>query len=525
MSNGKEPRFKPSDTLINRQLFLKTGGETNTVEVPGDPRKNEVDRWYETGGNPPMRDVTSGNTVKYMIDGPAAFSEILKAIRTATGPGHFIYLLGWFCDVFLPLSANDNHTNLFALCTDLDQQGVQIRAMLWEQFLSTSAKAVLTAFGNLNTLFWLPPLIGVNNQAVQFFNALQKGGAITDDLTPPNGAHHQKVLIVNGSQGLIAFCGGVDINPDRIHTKDTFGVVAPGAPLHDVHCQIQGEGANELLQVFVERWNSHPKARPIDQAKGGLLPPSTQGSSNPLGQFVQIAETYGSGGKPFPSPRDTVPRMITKAIKAAREFIYVEDQYFVNMNIARLLASVLGNIKYLTILVPAASLTSDLPEVAFRRSQCIREIERNDGKGDLKRLRVRQLAPPGSPNTYVHAKTWIFDDRYAIIGSPNMNRRGWTHDSEVAAGILDASTDDEIAHHFAHQLRIDLWAKHLNMDNPSGKAQLVHGVHSIGFWDNFPPGARIERYFTPPMSPIEQLLFTHQRADYDIFWDSLFDPA
>ena len=51
--------------------------------------------------------------------------------------------------------------------------------------------------------------------------------------------------------------------------------------------------------------------------------------------------------------------------------------------------------------------------------------------------------PPTAPHSYVHAKVWIFDDQFAVIASVNTNRRSWTHDSEVAAGISDEGQPDE----------------------------------------------------------------------------------
>jgi phosphatidylserine/phosphatidylglycerophosphate/cardiolipin synthase-like enzyme len=540
MPNGPdEPRFKPATPLVDRTLFLQTGGEVNTVEVPGDPQKQEFDRWYGTGGTPPMRNPTAGNLVKYMIGGDATFREMLDAMRTAKQPGHFVYLLGWFLGLDFPLISADESTTIIKIFRDLDSKGVQIRAMLWEQFLPAGPKAtfdkVLGDFGRTKIFgyFNLPSsMLFANTDAVKFINTLPgklsspsigpTAGAITDDRHPLFGAHHQKLLAVGGENGLVAFCGGCDINPDRIFGAGIRGSFAPGAPLHDVHCRVQGPAADDLLSVFVERWDSHPATRAIDQARGGLLPAPPVGQSIKGGQFVQVAETYGKGGKPFPLPRNTISRMIAKAIGAATEFIYIEDQYLVNLDTAQLLAARIPTLKHVTILIPAASLTVDLPECASRRQLFINVIQGADSTG--KKIRVRQLKSPGIFNTYVHSKTWIFDDRFAIVGSPNVNKRGWENDSEVAIGILDTSTDEEVAHHLAHQLRIDLWAKHLTMDNPPGKAQLEHGVHSVGFWDTPPLGARIEKYVTPPMDSFEAAAFATHPALWQSAWDQVCDP-
>ena len=46
----------------------------------------------------------------------------------------------------------------------------------------------------------------------------------------------------------------------------------------------------------------------------------------------------------------------------------------------------------------------------------------------------------GTP-IYVHAKTVVVDDTWAAVGSDNLNRRSWTHDSELSCAILDGDRD------------------------------------------------------------------------------------
>jgi phosphatidylserine/phosphatidylglycerophosphate/cardiolipin synthase-like enzyme len=53
---------------------------------------------------------------------------------------------------------------------------------------------------------------------------------------------------------------------------------------------------------------------------------------------------------------------------------------------------------------------------------------------------------------YVHAKVAVVDDRWATIGSANLNSRGMSHDAELNVAALDAE--------FARGLRLMLWAEH-----------------------------------------------------------------
>ena len=44
----------------------------------------------------------------------------------------------------------------------------------------------------------------------------------------------------------------------------------------------------------------------------------------------------------------------------------------------------------------------------------------------------------GTP-VYVHAKVVVVDDVWAMVGSDNLNRRSWSHDSELSIAVLDES--------------------------------------------------------------------------------------
>jgi phosphatidylserine/phosphatidylglycerophosphate/cardiolipin synthase-like enzyme len=53
---------------------------------------------------------------------------------------------------------------------------------------------------------------------------------------------------------------------------------------------------------------------------------------------------------------------------------------------------------------------------------------------------------------YVHAKVGIVDDRWATVGSANLNSRGVSHDAELNLAVLDED--------FARALRLSLWSEH-----------------------------------------------------------------
>jgi phosphatidylserine/phosphatidylglycerophosphate/cardiolipin synthase-like enzyme len=140
------------------------------------------------------------------------------------------------------------------------------------------------------------------------------------------GVYHQKYVNIKAAGGaLTSYLGGIDINSDRVDTPLHRAI----HPFHDVQVRITGPAAKDVIVSFQERLHLHePSSTP---------PIATPGSVPAAGShLVQIARTYfkakgGSGTTPFsfaPNGESTPINTIKNAIAQAREFIYIEDQYF-----------------------------------------------------------------------------------------------------------------------------------------------------------------------------------------------------
>ena len=487
----------PPQELAGRRVRLHER-LVNTVEVPCDPHDPNFSRWFATGSD--MQPLRKQNMVTALIDGDESFVAMAAAIQTAGASDHYIYMLNWFIDTDVALDPAGGpktgaaSTKLGDLLVNASALGVQVRAMAWQGFF------------------------GQNKAAVKAINRLVNGAAILDNNTlnqrlGPFGSHHQKILIVKGKEGLIAFCGGVDFNLDRIASVKA----QAGSPMHDVHCRVAGPAAFDLLKIFRERWEDHPDSAALDASKGTLrgiaepLPP-------PAGeQFVQIGRTYGNGsahpgirsakGKPFytfaPKGERTAETMIFHAIEKAQKFIYVEDQYLVSMEASNKLLAQLSKIEKLVILIPHPSLIGLGHPNIWRLQKRFIDNFKADPKVVVCYLKPAGAKPdpkrvsPSTIHTYVHAKTWIMDDKFAIIGSANCGQRSYTHDSEAVAGIYDESKDTPCTLHFAHELRIRLWAEHLNMK----PAAVFDPIGSAAHW------------FAPPLTA--KVAVFDQNADKD----------
>ncbi len=79
----------------------------------------------------------------------------------------------------------------------------------------------------------------------------------------------------------------------------------------------------------------------------------------------------------------------------------------------------------------------------------------------------------GTP-IYVHSKVCVIDDVWCAVGSDNLNRRSWTHDSEISCAVLDSRFDErapqEMGTHgdrarvVARDMRVLLACEHAGLD-------------------------------------------------------------
>jgi phosphatidylserine/phosphatidylglycerophosphate/cardiolipin synthase-like enzyme len=281
------------------------------------------------------------------------------------------------------------------------------------------------------------------------------------------GSHHQKVVIVGrgpfsetGAGGqLIAYVGGIEANTDRVPPPVLSEL---GSPLFDISVRLQDAGAWLVLNTFVRRWSAHPSNFGAPLRGAGLPVPTHVG---PL--VVQVTHTYGRGF-PFATAVQTASTALANGIKSARQFFYIEDQYFVGS--PKMTAAITDALSAASkpigiIVIAAENSVADLPDVAFRRRDFLRPLV----TAFPDQLLVFERLGGGStigPTAYVHSKLLIVDDEAAFIGSANSNRRSWFHDSEIDAIIVDRNGSGGTApgtRGWVRDFRCALWSQHLNL--------------------------------------------------------------
>jgi phosphatidylserine/phosphatidylglycerophosphate/cardiolipin synthase-like enzyme len=430
----------------------------------------------------------TGNTVEPLIDGLAAFRAIQQAIESAENSTHFIYLLGWWMDPWVNLTGPG--TCLLDLFARAGTRSVQVRVLVWD-----APWLVARQHSNLH------------DEAVAAINRLPNCHAQQDDSGSSRKSHHQKLLVVQGQEGLVALCGGVDINADRLHDlppprgsyradrprigwtdsggSGGSGPQGSGNPLHDVHVRLTGPTALPLLRVFIRRWRARSGDRAIDH-RSPLRGSFSQPLPAPTGrQFVRVGETFnGVLQRPegnVSSRQVTVQDIWLRSILGARRFIYMEEQYLLSDCAAAAIRAMLPRLAHVTILIAPSEIT-DLPGVWARRRIFIRNITAGNPYADRLHIYTRtagQRQPctrENAPHLYVHAKMAVIDDELMLIGSANCNNRGWETDSELVIASFEDHGGTSAA---AGRLRMALWAHHL--DVPA--SAVADPVRSRQLWD------------------------------------------
>jgi phosphatidylserine/phosphatidylglycerophosphate/cardiolipin synthase-like enzyme len=329
----------------------------------------------------------------------------------------------------------------------------------------------------------------------------EAGGLILlDQRVRSAGSHHQKVVLLRHADRPgddLAYVGGIDIchgrrddarhlgDPQVEKLDDAYG---PRPPWHDVQLAVHGPAVGDLELCFRERWDDPAPlsdrrtpwrmlvsriARQPEQRD--TMPPQPPDPPAAGPHAVQVLRTYPRKRPPYPFARRgerSIARAYRRVFERARCLIYVEDQYFWSRGVADLFASALERTPELHVMVivprvPDRNGPLTGPAHGLPQRDVIRRLK--EAGGD--RFAIYDIENEDGTPIYVHAKTVVVDDVWAEVGSDNLNRRSWTHDSELSLAVLDTTRDDrapvdpggggEGARVFARDLRIELLREHL----------------------------------------------------------------
>jgi phosphatidylserine/phosphatidylglycerophosphate/cardiolipin synthase-like enzyme len=287
---------------------------------------------------------------------------------------------------------------------------------------------------------------------------------------------------------------------------------------HDVHCRVTGPAAADLYRTCLERIIDN-QLLSLKKPESFPIPAQTPGS-----MAVQICRTYRAI-QPPPIPYSFAPlgengvfQLILNAIARTRKFIYLEDQFFICVD-DRLMAALTKCLKqdsFDAMIILTSRGDSSVQDTLLGQSHA----RRKEVLDILRAAAPKKVILCQPKKYYCHAKIWVFDDLFAIIGSANFNRRGYFGDSEVVAGIADPKHVGE-RFRFAHRLRMDLWKKHLGAADREEFLEV--DAKTIARWRS--PALAAEPFEPDPKLDKVKSDTPFNKLAADQAWDEIIDPA
>jgi phosphatidylserine/phosphatidylglycerophosphate/cardiolipin synthase-like enzyme len=372
---------------------------------------------WARGASPPR----PGNALTVLIDGEEAFGAMAEAVAGAQSR---VDVAGWHIEPDFRL-AHDGDTLESALA-DAGRRA-DVRVLLW-------AGAPLP-----------PPFRPRRGEAKDVAAQLGRHRGVTCALDSKERllhCHHEKIVVVDET---VAFVGGFDFSRlgasrlDASHhpMKEPMG-------WHDAAFRIEGPLVADVAAHFGLRWREVTgEALPEPQ------PPAAAG-----GVEAQLVRTVPEGVYDGLARGEfTILESYVQALNAARELVYLENQFLWSSEIVKILAEKLRDPPTpgfrLVLVLPAKPTTGNDDTLG----QLAVLAEADDGAGRFVASTLYGREGRAAKPVYVHAKVGIVDDRWLTIGSGNLNNHSLFNDSEVNVVTHDPG--------LARDTRLRLWAEHL----------------------------------------------------------------
>jgi phosphatidylserine/phosphatidylglycerophosphate/cardiolipin synthase-like enzyme len=486
--------------------------------------------------HPDGRAWTSGNLVEPLIHGATYFSQLKKAVDELA-EGDLLLFTDWRGDPDEQMT-DEPDSRMSQVLGGATARGVIVRGLIWRSHLD---RFQFSSAENRHL-----------GQAIE-----RAGGVCLLDMRVRlGGSHHQKFVVLRHRSTPdrdVAFLGGIDLchsrRDDASHAGDPqrqpmAKVYGDTPPWHDVQLAIRGPAVADVETVFRERWNDpqllsrDPIRLATDRLRGmdgrNRKLPAPMPPPPPAGPHaVQLLRTYPQrlGGYPFARRGErSVARAYLKVLQRAEHLIYLEDQYLWSREITESFAEALAHRPTLRFI----AVLPHFPDQDGRISMPPNNLGRLQALDTLRSVAPDRFAAYGIENhagtpVYVHAKVCVVDDLWAGIGSDNVNRRSWTHDSELSAAIVDETPGDQ--HGFARRLRLDLAREHLDrtdgddgdlVDAASAFDAFAASARALQHWyDNGQDGPRPRGRIRPLPTP---QLTTGTRIWASLLYRTLYDP-
>jgi cardiolipin synthase A/B len=345
-----------------------------------------------------------GNRVTILTDGPAFYPAILDAIRGAKRS------INMECYIFQP--GRIGHDYIEAL-TERARNGVNVTI-------------VVDAIGSLT--LWGRPVARLRAAGcrIRSYQALR-----WYSLHRFNNRTHRELVVIDGS---VAFVGGAGVADWWAYPQGT-----SRRPWRDTMARIEGPIVSALQGVTAENW--------LECCGEILTGPDYFPGLEPCG------ETTAFVVKSSPSDRATTSRVTLQLLmEGADETVRLNTPYFLpDRSFRRALVGIAGRGVKVTVIVPGRHTDQGWVRLASRRMW---------GELLAAGVRIFEYQP-----AMMHAKIFIVDDLWTVLGTTNIDNRSFEHNDEDNVAMQDAAVAARLLQDFERDLAdsvevtLDMWRR------------------------------------------------------------------
>lgn len=235
-----------------------------------------------------------------------------------------------------------------------------------------------------------------------------------------NNRDHRKILVIDGNVG---YTGGINIADEYVNRIERFGY------WKDTGVRLEGDAVWNLTVTYLNLWNSFRK---MDESYAAFRP-TIQGQTPTDG----VVQPYTD------SPLDEEPlaeNVYLDILAQAERYVYIFTPYLIidnEMTNALCLAAKRG--------VEVCIVTPAIPDkkLVFRLTRSYYATLLRAG------VRIYEYTPG-----FIHAKSFVCDDRIAVVGSVNMDYRSLYLHFESAVLLMECSMIRELKQDALDTIRV-----------------------------------------------------------------------
>ena len=339
--------------------------------------------------------VYSGSSVKFFSDGEEMFSNMLSDISKAQ---RYIFL-----EYFI-IEDGEMWGKIHSLLKEKAQTGVE----------------VCVIYDDIGCMKTLPARYDktLNSEGIKCI----RFSPVTPRLsTTHNNRDHRKILIVDGA---CAYTGGINIADEYINKKQRFGHWKDGG------IRVEGEAVKGLLRLFLSMW-MFTVQKVLDSGKyfEGIGPSEYADG----GYYIP----FGSGPAPiYKAP--VCKNALLNIINQAERYLYITTPYLIiDYDLTESLRNAAKRGVDVRIITPAVA-DKKLVKVMTKSSYSYLM------ESGIKIYEYR----PG----FIHEKSVVSDDAYALVGTVNLDYRSLAHHYEDAVWIYNSPTVISVRNEFLKTL-------------------------------------------------------------------------